>query len=244
MTIKTRYVIIGVIALFIATFFVGKYLGRRKAINASEGIQNALNNEIVRHKVKILKDSVYIAEVSQEITTLKEAKKIGDIKIAELKALNIKNLNELSRLKFRIDTLLKNIPHTGEIEIDLSNLVMESKDSTNKHNSIRLPFKFGKQDEWLTFHGVFDTKGILDMDIKMDIGIDVWTGYKKKDKNPSVLVTTDNPYINTLNIRSQKFDFAKPKKYNVSLFMGYGLTKNFEGSPVLGIGIGRSIFRF
>ena len=80
MTIKARYIIIGVITLFIATFFVGKYLGHRKAINASEGIQNALNSEIVRHKVKILKDSVYIAEVSQEITTLKEAKKIGDLR--------------------------------------------------------------------------------------------------------------------------------------------------------------------
>ena len=143
MTIKLRYIIVGIIALLIGTFVVGGWLGHRRANNAMNPTIDSLNAKISYYTVLINGDKTYITEKEQEIATLREAIRSGDIEKEELRKLNIKKVNEITRLKLRIDTLLADVEHDGEIVFNLSDLVIESVvDSLDKYNSIKLPFHF------------------------------------------------------------------------------------------------------
>ena len=182
---------------------------------------------------------MYIASVEQEIMTLREAKRNGDVEREELRKLNIKHLNEITRLKLRIDTVFINVPHTGTV-IE----VPGDTDSDRQESALLLPFGFQQKDEWLTLYGSFDIYGDFDLDIKMDVDIDLWMAVKKKEKTPSVILTSNNPYINVLSVSGIKFDMPKPKKYGIGINLGYGITKNGILSPYVGFGISYNIMSF
>ena len=76
------------------------------------------------------------------------------------------------------------------------------------------------------------------------MALDVWTGYQKKEKTPSVIITTDNPYIKTLSLSSIRFDMPKPKRYGIGFQFGYGITREFKLSPYAGVGLSYNIIRF
>lgn len=56
-------------------------------------------------------------------------------------------------------------------------------------------------------------------------------------------ITTSNPYARIVDF--QNFNFKpKKKRFGVSVFAGYGLSTNFEFTPVIGAGVSYDIFRF
>ena len=235
---KIKHLILASAIVFLATFYFGWHLGREKGKTTLEMERLLLNNEISTYITKIGDDSVYIAQKEQVIITQREAIKRGLVEREELRKLNIKHLNEISRLKLQIDTLLTDVSNDGIV------VVIHDTISVTPHNAILLPFNFSKKDNYLDLSGNFNSQGKLDISLKMDVPIDLWMTVQKKSKEPTVLLTSKNSYIKALSISSLKFDSPKPKKYNISLVVGYGLTKNLETSPFIGVALGRSIIRF
>ena len=245
MKISIKYIVLAILILFLGTFVIGGWLGYRRANNAIEPTIDSLNAKISHYTVELNNKTIYVTEVEQEMETLKQAIRDGDVEKEELRKLNIKQINELTRLRLRIDTLLADIEHSGEIVFDLSDLIIESViDSTDKYNSIKLPFHFNKKDKWLDLYGAFSSEGKLDISLKMDAPIDVWGVLKKKEKTPSVMVTSENPYIKTLTLSSIKFDMPKTRRYGIGINVGYGITKEATLSPYIGVGLSYNLIRF
>ena len=117
MTTKTRNVIIAVILTILAIFSLGWCLGHKKAKDAYNATINALTGEVTRTTIELNNAKLYVASVEQEIETIKQAKDAGDVTNKELRALNIKQLNEISRFKMQIDTLLTDVSSNGKIVV-------------------------------------------------------------------------------------------------------------------------------
>lgn len=240
MSIKLKYLILIVFCAFLATFFYGKHLGLIKADNQSKEEIARLNTKIHVYTVEINDARKYVAQKEQEIKTLSQAKKDGDIRNEELRKLKIKHLNEITRLSLLIDTLMNNIVHDGHI-IHVDTVIIDK----TEYNAIKLPFSFNKTDQWLSLTGMFNKEGKLDMSVKMQADLDIYTTVQKKSKNPITIITTDNPYLKTISIKSQRLDMPKPKKSGIGIQIGYGFdVKRMTPTPYIGIGVSRNLIRF
>lgn len=237
MTVKTKYLLLAIAIVLLTAFFGGLYIGHKKAKRASETVQNALHSEINRYVVEIDKKNTYITEKEQELKTIREALKASDVSREELRKLHIKAVNELTRLKVQIDTLLNAVPNTGTI------IYVPVKDTT-KQPCMILPFTFAKADQWLRLNGSFNNAGVLNMDLKINANLDIWTVQKKKKDIPSVLVTTDNPYLNVIAVKSIKLDTPKEKRFGIGATVGYGITSALKVSPFIGIGLNYNVIKF
>jgi hypothetical protein len=238
-TIKTRTWVIAVLIVLSGLFVFGYILGHRKAVKTSNAIENALKKEISRQEVIINSQKLYVTSIEQEIETLRQAKASGDLTNQELRKLNLKQVNEISRLQLVVDTLFEDVFFGGQI--------IEVHDTVNvTGNAIKLPFDFEKKDKFLDLKGNFNDKGKLSVALKMDASLDIWTGISSETKLPIARVTTNNPYLGVLSINSIKLDTQKPKKIGIGFNVGYGIgiANPPKFTPYIGIGISYNIFRF
>jgi hypothetical protein len=240
LSVRTRNVIIGVCVAVVALFFAGYLIGHRKGINALQPTVHALNTEIERVTVELNNTKLYVTSIEQEITTLRQAKADGDLTAKELRKLNLSQVNELTRLTFIIDTLLNDVDNGGTV------VVIHDTVGNTPQNAIKLPFTFDKADKWLSLKGNFNSQGKLDISLKMDAAIGVYTGIDSKTKLPIARLTSDNPYFNVLSVSSIKMDVVKQKKWGVGVQVGYGLeiSNPPKLSPYIGIGLSRNLIRF
>jgi hypothetical protein len=240
MTVKIKFVILGTLVLVLAIFFYGWHLGSSKAKKASMVAQTALNHEITTLTVRLNDTEYSLTKAEQEVGNLKKAIKEGLIEKVTLRKLNLKQANEISKLKFQIDTLLKDVDHDGTV------VIVHDTITKDPRNALLLPFTFGKVDDWLDFKGNFDEKGKLDMTLKMKVAVDVITGIDKTTKRNTINILSDNIYLTAIDVKSWKTDVVKSKRYGVGLVMGYGLImdNNPRFSPFLGAGISYNLFRF
>jgi hypothetical protein len=191
----------------------------------------------------VLKDrSFYAYEIEQEVLTLKDALNRGLVEKETLKALNLKYISEVTTLKGQVRILKDSLDHNGDVFI-INDCDSITQDTTN---AIKLPFSFEEHNKWYQLDGMFNNQGKLDILLTVPLEIDVYTGYNKAYKEYQAIVTTPNPYVSFNGVRSLKMDLQKPKIYNVSVFMGYGMSvqKNPTLSPFIGVGVGRSLIRF
>jgi len=241
-TVKTKYWITTSLLLILGIFFSGWYLGHKKTESALNATIMAQHKEIQRYVVKIGDDNRYITSIEQEVLSQREAIKQGALLREELRKLNYRQASEITRLKIRIDTLIKNIPHDGTL-VHIDTIMIEGKPK----NAILLPFEFTKKDQFLDLKGNFDPLGNLSINLKMDtIRLDVWTGQARKIKEYTTIITSDNPYLDVIDIRSQKFDLPRQKRYGVGIMVGYGITSRepMKPSVMVGIGLSYNFIRF
>jgi len=241
MTIKTRYIISTVFVAILAIFIIGGLMGYKRGKSASTPLINALTDQIVKYEVELKNSKLYVAEKEQELLSVREAKRQGDLTNEELRKLNIKQAKELTRLKLQVDTLLEDIDHTGQV-IYVDRIV---KDSLQK--AIKLPFTFQKKDEWLDLKGSFNNDAKLDIALKVNANVDVWVVQKKREKTPSVLITTTNPYIGVIGIQSQKYDIQRKKRFGLGGLFGYGINLTGQGQvnyPFIGVGLSYDFLQF
>lgn len=238
---RTKYFILALIGLILATFFLGRYSYRQKAESALNDIYVALNDTVEHFKYRIDTTAFYASRISQIVVSQKEAIRNLEITKEELRKLNLKKANELTKLKLQVDTLLTNISSTGNIMVVYDTII-----APDSINVIRLPFTFEQKDEWLDLFGAFNHKGELGINLKMDVPVDLWTGIDKKTKQPIAILTTPNKYIQTINITSLKMDMPKPKKYGIGLQFGYGVIFGdpIKTAPYFGVGLSRNLIRF
>jgi len=238
MKIKFKYIILAVLLLIGLIFYLGWHFGTSKQRSLQTISENAYKNEVKRLTITLDNKTQFLATTQQVLESERQARKAGDIERKELRALNLKHLSELSSLRLQIDTLLQDIGHNGQIIAIHDTITKEPK------NAIILPFEFEKRDQWLDLKGSFDKNGKLDIKQGLDFSADLIAGIDKDTKKNTAILKTDCPYIKTVTFKSIKFDTPKNKKYNVSLFVGYGLTKKLEASPVIAVGVGKTLFKF
>jgi hypothetical protein len=241
MKIKTKYIILAILIVLAGLFILGWCVGHKKTKDALNRLETA-QNTISHYKTKIGQDSVFIVQTKQVLASEREAKKALELTNKDLRKLNIKQANEITSLKFRVDTLLEDVGHNGII------IITDTVFADNtQQNAILLPFSFEKKDKWLEFKGRFDPQGKLDVSLKMDLSVDVITGIDK-EKKPTCVLKTDNPYIKTIALNSYKTDTPSPKRYGIGLNIGYGLAiakdKSVIASPYIGFGVSMNFLRF
>lgn len=234
---RLKYIIIAIILTATAVYFTGYIQGHKKSDRASEASIHALDS-IISHQVVTIDEQVtYIAKKEQEVLTQREAIKKGEIEREELRKLNLKQVNEINRLKLRIDTLLEDVANSGGV------ITIHDTITLKPTNYIKLPFVVTKYDQWLSLKDSTDIKGKTSVSLKMNIDVDLWTGIEKKTKKPITILTTTNPYISVIGIKSQKYDLPKPKKMGIGFQFGYSMT-NKGLSPTVGVGVSYNIICF
>jgi len=241
MKIKTRNIIIAIILALIGIFIFGYISGKKKGDRASQAVISSLNSTLLTYSTTLNKTKVTVSQQEQLILTQREAIKKDSLTREELRKLNLSQVNEISRLKFRIDTLIQDISHNGQV-VHLDTVFLDKRTG----NAILLPFEFTKKDQFLNLMGSFDGNGKLDLSIKMDVGVDLYLGTDKTTKKPTASLVSNNTYLNTLSINSIKMDTPKDKRYGIGLQGGYGV---MFGSPLrsgfyLGAGFSYSIIRW
>ncbi len=244
--IKNKYIILGILVAFSLLFILGYINGHRRADRSNSLAISSLKQEISRLTVEIDEKTVYLSKVEQDLTTEKELRKADIIDKETYRKLYIKKVDELTKAQLKIDTLLQNVSHNGQIiEILNSQIANYKNTSTDKQKAILLPFTFEKKDNWLDLKGQLNKDGVLGIDLKMDASIDVITGIDKDNKSFCIL-KTDNQYIKTLSLASYKTDPPKKLKYGIGIQFGYGLILKKEPQlcPFVGIGVSRNLIKF
>lgn len=235
-TIKTKIITIVVLLTVIALFVSGYITGHKKGVSASNATLHALTGEITRYQIELNNQKYYVSSIEQEIKSLSQAKADGDVANAELRKITIRQVQEISFLKMKVDTLL-NIPHSGVVDT----VVIEGK----PQNVLHLPFAFQKKDQWLDLAGDIDRKGAFSITARLMADLKLITGTDKKTGVLTATVLSDNPYLTITSINSVKLDKTKPKKYGIGVFGGYGMTLNpLKLSPVIGVGVTYSLLSF
>lgn len=242
MTIKAKYILGAILIAILLLFGSGWYLGRKHSQSVLTPVLNAFTDTIKRYTIEINDQKTYVTEREQEVKTLREALKAGEISREELRKLNIKYLNELTRLKIAIDTLLSNVSHNGQV-VTLHDTVTIN----NNKKAIILPFSFYRADQWLdSLKGNFDKNGVLSVKLRLNLDLNIWSVVQKGSKTPSVFVTTTCPYVGIMKIDSKELDILKDKRWGIGVFAGYGinLSGTIKASPLMGVGLNYSIIKF
>jgi hypothetical protein len=246
-SIKSKYIVGIILGLFLALFIAGWYVGARKERKARQEEITASKFKLAKKTIELNEMAVYLTQAEQALATEKELVKAGVIEREALRKLNIKYLNEISRLVLQIDTLMTDISHNGQIITIQQNTIdsLTHQTVSVKKNVILLPFEFVRADEFLSLKGAFDKDGKLDIGLKMDVPIDVITGISKETKKPFVNVTTPNSYIDVISIKSYSTDVSKPKRIGIGAQVGYGISLNKEPvlAPYIGLGISYNFIR-
>jgi hypothetical protein len=235
-SIKTRIIVFACLLTITGIFISGYIFGHRKANRVATVNIEALGKEISRYEIELNNRKYYITSVEQELKSLSQAKSDGDVANAELRKINLKQVQEISLLKLKIDTLI-NIPHSGKVDT----VIIEGK----PQNVLYLPFSFEKKDEWMNIAGNIDRKGLLSISARLMADIKLITGTDKKTGVVTATVLANNPYLTINSINSVKLDKQKPKKYGIGVFGGYGMSLNpLKMSPVIGVGVTYSLLSF
>ncbi len=232
--IKNKYLLLALCGAFLAIFLLGGYIGLRRGHRATNALQSAFNEQITQYKYKLDSVNKVAYEKDQAIATLREAIKRGDVEKAELKELAYSKIKEITKLTVVIDSLLHIEPSDSVI---IDTVYIDNKPTP----AIALPYIFKENNKFFTLKGSFDKKGALDLSLRMEARLDVWSGIK--DGKPTVTITSDNPFLNVEDIKSITFDKQKPKKWGIGITAGYGITKE-SLSPFVGIGLTRTMIRF
>lgn len=241
MTLKLKTLAILIIIGVAALFFTGYVIGHKKADRASQTTISTFKDVISKYETEIRDIKMYVTAREQEVKSQKDAIKAGELLREELRKLNLKQANEITRLGLRIDTLLVDIEHNGQV-VHVDTVIIEGKST----NAILLPFTFTKSDQWLNLRGTFDNQGKLDLSLKMDAKLDIYVGVQKKDNKPVCIVTSDNKYLGVISINSQKFDLPTVKRYGIGIIGGYGIGIGdpLRAMPFVGLGMSYNIIRF
>ncbi len=241
--IKNKTLVIIFLSVIVATFAGGWLLGRFARDRASEGLISSQSVLIKTYVYQIGDLKKKAAETEQLVFDLRYAVEMAMISKEEYRKLAMRYVNEMTALQLQVDTLLQDVEHNGQIiHIDSTIVVQDYGESV-----IVLPFTFKKSDMYMTLGGSFSELGNLDISLKLDANVDVWTGIDKKTKAYKAVVTTDNPYINTIGISSIKMDLEPVRRWGIGITGGYGIgytNKKISPFPFIGIGLTRNFIRF
>ena len=241
--ISNKYLILVLLIAFAGIYVLGRYQGKVRAKRASNSVIEALTGKLVKYSYKIDSLTKFASEQQQIVVTQKQALQTALIQKEEIKKLHLKKVSEVTNLKAQLELLLDSIGHTGTV------VVIKPCDTTNGQwqTALTLPIGFEERTKYYTLIGNMDENANLDIDLKVPVALDLWTGYNKKTKSYTATVTSDNPHFKVTEIRSIKVETPAPKKFGIGLQAGYGLILSKEkitAQPYIGAGVSWNLIRF
>jgi len=209
--VSNKILFLAILIVFLATLGVGWYVGQKRANNAITPIVNALTGKIKVYQYKIDSLTKIAYEKEQLIITQKQALETGLIKQKELKALNLKKVNEVTMLKAQVRLLLDSIQPDHPV-------IIVNCDTVIDQPVLYLPVEFdATPNEFYELKVSLNHTAEMSIDLKVPVVMDLWTGYDRKLKNYKAVVTSNNPYFKVSEIRSIKVEPKKPF-YNKTWF--------------------------
>ena len=193
-----------------ALLSVGRYIGRVRSDRASNSVINVLNGKLKIYEYKIDSLTKVAYEKEQLIITQKQAIETGLIKQKELKALNIKKVNEVTMLKARVKLLLDSIKPDHPI-------VVIPCDTALDQPVLYLPVEFQQKDKFYDLKVSINETAGMSVDLRMPVALDIWAGWDKYKKAYKSVVTSDNRHFEVTEIKSIKIEPKKPF-YNKTWF--------------------------
>ena len=234
---KTKHLILIAFGLICLLFLFGYSVGRKNKDSALNQAELNHSKELLRYNIKLDSITLIVVEKEQEILTQREAIKQGFITKEEMKKLDIKRVNEITKLRARIDALI-NIQIPSDTEVVFI-------DTCKGKPVLTLPYSFSKVDDYLTLSGNINTKGTLGLRLEMDMPLEIIGSIDKGTKEYKVSVISENSYIKITDINSAKLDVPRVKKWGIGLAIGYGTSISAPKlSPFIGFGVTRTIIRF
>jgi len=200
--IKVWVIVLVLIGLLTGIYFLGGIKYRRDIDRLSTALiqaQNQLSDTVESYEIT-LGDKVFtIADQKRIILNQEAAIKHHILDKEKLKKLNIAHVQENVKLRAQL-TILKDSLELIKPEI----IYVVDADSVSVPH-LRLPHELNYEDSWMDV-GVMIEDNLswgfsIDSPIEADVTIaDVKTGWLKKE--PRVLISTDNPYFDVINVQS------------------------------------------
>ncbi len=241
-TVKNKWLFLALLIAFAGIFLLGRYLGKVKGEKQSVALVNNLNGIIKNYTYQLDSIRKYASEKDQIILTKDQALATNLLEKKELRALHLRTVNEVTQLKAQISILQDSLSHTGTI------ILVEPCDSVGlAYPVIKLPFVFTEKNDSYNLSGGFSETGIMNIDLKVPVKLDLYTGLDKKTKAYKAVVTSDNPVIQITGFNSMKFDLPKPRKFGLGLNLGYGILLSKDKvttNPYVGLGVSYNFIRF
>jgi hypothetical protein len=188
------------VGLIILALFASSWLGGLKPRQDRDRLNQeviSLQDTIEHRDVTIKGYRLSLARKDAVILTQREAIAAGLIEREELRKLNIKHLNSVTRLEARVDRLLDSIQHNGEIIYVTDTLYVG-----DTKPCIALPFDFNKKTEYLTLTGNFSSTGVMSAKVEVIAPLDIYIGLSRKTRDTEVKVTSPNPDLTVVRLNS------------------------------------------
>ena len=184
-----------VLLLLLVIFLVCGYLSSRAELSHFKNQVSKLDFETQKFKETIAENGSRIVEQEQLILSQKDAL---DLKILEIEKLKKVQSQVIVRTITKIDSVFIPFLETDTI------LVANNSDTIDTY--LKVPMDFSILNEWYKIKGEVNTKGInldsLSFTNKMNITIGSKSQGLFKKPKPIVLITNENPYVNTISMQN------------------------------------------
>lgn len=202
---KTKHVILIVLALITVSFFAGRW--STSAVRSSQFDEISQVRETMKvYQVELRDRDQTVYEKNQLLGTQKEAIEAGLIERDLLKALNIKKATQVTNLEVQLKAARDSIDLDGQV-IFVTDTV--SVDSGNVENTyVKIPFSWSHSDAYLSLQtGIRENRQGW-FQLEAPAGFNIVLG--GKDGKRVAAVTTPSPYItitdfNVVNLQEQNF---------------------------------------
>jgi hypothetical protein len=183
-----------VLLLVLVSFLVCGYLSSKAELSHFKNQVTKLDFETQKFKETISENGCRIVEQEQLILSQKDAL---DLKILEVEKLKKVQSQVIVKTITQIDSVF--IPF-----LETDTIVLNQSDTINTY--LKVPMDFSILNEWYKIKGYVNTKGInldsLSFTNKMNITIGSKSQGLFKKPKPIVLITNENPYVNTISMQN------------------------------------------
>jgi len=205
---KTKHVLILVLALVVVSFFAGR-ISTLKPRNAQYDEITELTEVMTVYQREINGREQTIYEKNQIIASKKEAIEAGILERDRLKALNLKSVRQITKINAEFSAYKDSI----DLEEDSVYFVdVVDVDTGETENYVELPFSWEHEDEFLFFSTGIRLNKKAWFDLSAELPITVTLG--GRDGKQVAAVSTPNPYItvtdfNVIRLKEEKW-YYKP----------------------------------
>lgn len=165
----------------------------------------------------------------QVIASLENAVAAGLITQKELKEHNLKQIQQIVRLKAEVKRLNLEMDFSDDPEIKIVYV-----DSVNYDSYLKIPQQFFFKDEWTDIIGTIHSQGVRLDSLSIKVETDILTGYQRSGflkSEPVVIVKHFNPYmsgtaVENITIKEKPPWYNRPNFYRLQGIVGlYGIIK-------------------
>lgn len=198
---KTKHVILLILALILASFFAG-YMVTWKKRTAAYGQLAALTDSISYYRAEIGGLERQVWEKQQLVATKEEAIQAGILEQDRLKALNLRYATQVTKLQGELKAAIDSIPLPDTLFV--TDTITEGSGEAKSY--LMLPFSWEYSDQYINLRtGVRENRTGW-FDLNAPITLDITLGGRKGQNVAAV--TTPSPYVsitdfNVVNIQEQ-----------------------------------------